>query len=275
MNKITKNTVSAFLIFVMTVSATACQQALPNDGINTGTSAPGTSQEAVTAVETVADIGITGTESENAEQKELGYNSDKHIELCVSEIKAGGETYEIKTFLYDRISETSGEASGDVAFGLYKNGKLINTVAPIIGSMGQAGKKYSKDRIGDYFSIISLDGGQAFAAAYPEDNGLTTALFLTVKDGKLVLMERYYSDEEKKQLEKDDPHDHPETEKYCFNLPGKFEVKGNSIICKSDKEITEADGSIYAAGEISLAFDFENYTVKCEKEEYAGLVYFG
>lgn len=88
-------------------------------------------------------------------------------------------------------------------------------------------------------------------------------------------MERYYSDEEKKQLEKDDPHDHPETEKYCFNLPGKFEVKGNSIICKSDKEITEADGSTYAAGEISLAFDFENYTVKCEKEEYAGLVYFG
>lgn len=274
MKKTTKIAISAFLILTMTASITACQQTAQNEGENTKTTVPETHQATENTTASVSDTESNGTNPEETDERELNYNPDKHSELCTTEIKAGGEVYEIKTYLYDRINETTGEIRGDVAFGLYKDSNLINTVAPIIGYIGQVGKNYDKDKFGEYFKVIKLEGGEVFMIAYPEDSGLTTTVFLTVKDGKLVTMERYYTDEEKEQLEKDGPHSHPQTEKYCFNTPGKYTVDKNSIVYKLEKEITMADDSKYAAGEISLSFDFEKNIVKCEKDEYAGMIYF-
>lgn len=274
MKKIVKITISALLLSMTVWSVTACQQSIQSEGDNTGTTVSETDRATEKTTANAPDTESTGTEPQKNEPKDLSYNADKHKELCTSEIKAGGETYEIKAFLYDRIGETAKGIRGDAAFGLYKDGNLINTIAPIIRYFGQVGKEYDKDKLDSYFKVIKLDSGEVYAITYPEDNGLITVIFLTVKDGKLDTMERYYSDEERKQLEKDDPHDHPETEKYCFTLPDKFKANGNSIVFESDKEISAEGGSTYAAGEIPLTLDFKNYTVKCEKEEYAGLVYF-
>ncbi len=273
MKKIVKITISALLLSMTVWSVTACQQSIQSEGDNTGTTVSETDRATEKTTANAPDTESTGTEPQKNEPKDLSYNADKHKELCTSEIKTGSETYEIKAFLYDRIGESAKGIRGDAAFGLYKDGNLINTIAPIIRYFGQVGKEYDKDKLDSYFKVIKLDSGEVYAITYPEDNGLITVIFLTVKDGKLDTMERYYSDEERKQLEKDDPHDHPETEKYCFTLPDKFKANGNSIVFESDKEIS-AEGGIYAAGEIPLTLDFKNYTVKCEKEEYAGLVYF-
>lgn len=230
--------------------------------------------ELSTQTDSIIDTDIADvTEFEEIIIQEIGFNADEHIELCTSEIIAGNETYEIKAFLYDRVNETDKEVRGDAAFELYKNGERVNTIAPIIGYIGQFGKTYVKNKPEDYFNVIKLDGGEVFAVTYPEDNGLSTTVFCTVRDGELTLMERYYTEEERQRLELDDPHWHPITEKTCFNTTDKFTADGNSLVFELSSEITDNDGT-FPAGEIPLLFDFENNTVKCDKDEYAGMVYY-
>lgn len=205
--------------------------------------------------------------------KVIGFKADEHVELCTLDIKSGDRIYGIKAYIYDRINENGNEVTGDVAFELYENGKKINTVAPIIGYTGQRGKTYVKNKPEDYFNVIWLDGGEVLAVTYPESGGLLTAVFLTVKKGELTLMERYYTEEEQKRLELDDPHEHPVTEKTCFNTTDKFTVDGNSIVYKLSAEAS-CNGDTFPEGEIPLVFDFENNTVRCGKDEYAGMVYY-
>lgn len=277
LKKITQKTILILLALIMVASVTACQQAVQDDNDSTRTSVSETDQTSANITEVSYEnenTGITGPEE--TDRKELIFNSEEHIELCTSEIKSGNDTYEIKTFLFDRIEETAGEIKGDVAFELYKNGERINTLSPIIGYLGQVGKTYEKNKPEDYFNVIKLDGGEVFTVTYPEDNGLMTTAFLTVKDGKLTLMERYLTDEEKKRLEAD-PHEYPITSRTCFNTVKKFGVKENCITYTLENEITnigEDKDAVYPAGEIPLTFDFKNSIVKCEKDEYAGMVYY-
>ena len=166
--------------FFMAASFTACEQGVCDNQLTIG----GTSQtKAAIQTEVVYNAEITDSlEPEKVFGKELRYNADEHIELCSLEIKSGEQIYGIKVFIYDRIGETDNEARGDAAFELYKNGERVNTIAPIIGYIGQRGKTYVKNKPEDYFNVIKLDGGEVFAVTYPEDNGLSTTVFCTVRD---------------------------------------------------------------------------------------------
>lgn len=269
-----KKRIALILTFVMiTASVTACQQALQGKSNNTQMPVSETDQVTENTTESVSDTESVSGESEETYKKELSFNPEEHIELCTSEIIAGSETYEIKAFLYDRIEEANGEVRGDAAFELFKNGERVNTIAPIIGYLGQRGKAYVKNKPENYFNVIRLEDSEVLAVTYPEDNGLMTTIFCTIKDGELVLMERYFTEEERKLLGMNNPHGHPITEKTCFNTTNKFTADGSSLVFELSSEISD-NNSTFPAGEIPLVFDFENSTVKCGKDEYAGMVYY-
>lgn len=274
MRRLIKLSISLFLLSLITTYITACQKNTTGSNIGDQTATEISKNELSTQTASIIDTDIADvTEFEEIIIQEISFNADEHIELCSLEIKSGEQIYEIKVFIYDRIGETDNEARGDAAFELYKNGERVNTIAPIIGYIGQRGKTYVKNKSEDYFNVIKLDGGEVFAVTYPEDNGLSTTVFCTVRDGELTLMERYYTEEERQRLELDDPHWHPITEKTCFNTTNKFSPDGNTLVFELSSEISDNDNT-FPAGEIPLVFDFENNTVKCDKDEYAGMVYY-
>ncbi len=267
-----------FLLTALIFSAvfTACGQNVSggSEAGNTAGTTPAASQsqaQTVTAAQTETD---ETTQSEAKPEQEIVYDSEKHTEIFSSELKAGGETYEVRAFAYDRMEKSDDNTvKGDLAVELSKNGERINTLVPIMGYLGQYPKSYAKDN----FEVIKLDGGEILAATYYEsannENALEISCFFSITDGKLGLMERYYTEEEKKQLESEDPHGHPITEKTCFNTTGSFKQNENTLTFTLDKDMTKNE-TVYPAGEITLKFDFENNTVQCEKKEYKDLVYY-
>lgn len=274
MKRLVKLSIMLFLLSLITTYITACQQSKTGsntvDRTTTEISKNELSTQTVSPIDTeVADV----TEFEEKIIRGIGFNADENIELCTSEITAGSEIYEVKAYLYDRIEEFDDEVRGDTAFELYKNGERVNAVAPIIGYIGQRGKSYVKNKSEDYFNVVKLDDGEIFVVTYPEDNGLMTTVFFTVSGGELIVMERFYTEEEQKRLENEDHHGHPITERTCFNTTDKFTVEGNILVFELSAEFSDNDGT-YPAGKIPLVFDFENNTVKCENDIYAGMVYY-
>ncbi|MCM1488824.1 MAG: hypothetical protein NC203_10710, partial [Firmicutes bacterium] len=163
---------------------------------------------------------------------------------------------------------------------LLYNGEKLYALNLTIGGFNLIANSYNIHEIANNFKVLHLDGGDVFVYACSDNSGLWFNLFYTVKDGKLRAMERYFSDEEQKQIEENTTYRGivPVFAPYEFIATNKLTVDENRIIYELDFETPGIQAfsyeiGSYPPGEIPLLFDFEANTVKCEKDEYAGLVY--
>lgn len=257
-----------FILLIVIASAAGCNQSASNSLSSNSTN----SAEESTDSESSTEDSMPNETAEITENEGIS-ETDTRIDLFSSKIDAEGIEYEINAYMYNKTGETAGEIMGEVALELCSNGKFIHSIVPYIGYLGQSiGKTYTKEQYEDYFKVIKLESSDVFAFTYPEECGLMTTGFFFVDNGKLVMMKRYFNEKEQKELEKE-PHAYSVVGKTCFMLPEKFRAEGDSVIFELDKDFSEGE-SKYLAGEVPLSFDFENNIVKCEREEYNGLVYY-
>ncbi len=245
-----------------------------------------------TAVNTTEVTTTETAETTEENHRIMGPQDNTKIDLFSSVINdAEGKEYELKLYMYhidnggdmynaEAFAIKEGMIRGYVAAELLYNGEKISDREIVIGGVGQTGKKYYLPEIGDYFKILHLEGGDVFVCSYSDDDKLWLNQYFTVNNGELTNMERYFSDEERKQIEEKTTGKGivPAKAKYEFITTNKFTTDQNRIIYELDFETSGMSGhsyeiGSYSTGEIPLIFDFENSTVRCEKEEYAGLVY--
>lgn len=260
-----------------------------NSGMEITQTLPPVNTEAITTeVTTTEPPETTPAETTEENHRLMGPQDNTKIDLFSSTINdMQGKEYEINVYMY---YADNGEASafpikegmlrGYVAAELLYNGEIVFEQELIIGYVGQVAKSYYIPEIEDNFKVLHFDGGDVFSYAYSDDGELWFTQFYTVRDGKLEVMERYFSDEEQKQIEEKTTGKGivPSKAKYEFITTNKFTTDENRIIYELDFEASGMSAysyeiGSYSPGKIPLLFDFENNTVRCEKEEYAGLVY--
>lgn len=217
--------------------------------------------------------------------------SNARIELFSAKINSNeGKEYEIVAYVYcttgrlDHMPDNE-HIYGFTGFDLFEDGVLVDYIEPIVGFLGQVGKKYDKDETEEYFEVIHLDGGDIFACIYPFTEDRHTAklwytVYLTVRNGEITFIPRYFTEEEQKAIDESPglgpcPYDAI----YNYYAPRNYRVEGNRIIYTLDADASdEIEGLMqkevtYPAGEIPVLFDFENNTAKCEKDEYKDVFY--
>ncbi len=245
-----------------------------------------------TAVNTTEVTATETAETTEENHRIMEPQDNTKIDLFSSVINdAEGKEYELKLYMYhidngddmynaEAFAIKEGMLRGNVAAELLYNGERVFDQELVIGSVGQVAKSYYIPEIEDNFKVLHFDGGDVFSYAYSDDGELWFTQFYTIRDGKLEVMERYFSDEERKQIEEKTTGKGitPAKAKYEFITTNKFTTDQNRIIYELDFETSGMSGhsyeiGSYSTGEIPLIFDFENSTVRCEKEEYAGLVY--
>lgn len=255
------------------------------------TTIPETAQITSAAEDTVESTTAEDIPWENRPQFRREDNTK--IDLFSSAIRDGeGKEYMLNLYMYhidngddiygaEFFGIKEGMIRGDVAAELLYGGEQVYDLNLILGSIGQVAKSYYVPEIKENFKVLKLDGGDVFVYSYlDEGKDLWLTQFYTVKDGKLKAMERYFSDEERKQIEENTTLGGiaPHTAVNLFITTNKFTTDKNRMIYELDfetpgmKAFSYEIGS-YSPGEIPLVFDFEANTVKCEKDEYSGLVY--
>ena len=295
-----KSAAAAFATFFTVFSFTACTENVSSPGITDADSVMAgvdSSSEHITDITFSHKADEKVSASENTEPAEIsqegsrifGSQDNTKIDLFTSAIRDGeGKEYEIRAYMYhidngddmygsEIFPIKDGMIRGGVAAELLYDGKKIFDQELTVGYMGQVAKSFYIPDIEDNFKVMQLEGGDVFTCAYSDDGQLWFRQYYTVNDGKLKIMERYFSEEEKKQAEGFKIR--PANAVYNFITPDKFTVNKNCVVYELD---TEAAGlssysyecGSYAAGEIPMIFDFENNIVRCEKNEYCGLVYF-
>lgn len=294
-------------VCLASLSCTACSQSgnTPNtDGGNPAVTTADTATESSPAVETTENPAAEETseaaedtaETENPdENRRFGVAQDNtKIDLFSSSMTDGqGKEYEVRVYMYhidngddayksDHFPIEDGMLRGSIALELLEDGESVYDGQILKEYFGQVAKSYYIPKIEDYFSLLHLDGGDVLVCSYPDHaSELWFTSYYTVRDGELRLMERYFSDEEKKEIEQaaaDGSKIRPGTAVYEFITVNKFTTDKNRIVYELESEVETSsaysyEGGTYPAGDIPLLFDFENNTVKCEKDEYAGLVY--
>ncbi|MCM1298702.1 MAG: hypothetical protein NC228_03955 [[Eubacterium] siraeum] len=291
---------AAALILCLTVfSLTACSAANTSDNTTVDSKSTETEKAVETAVpETVQSTSASEettavTEFDDIPWQNYYYRPEDNtrIELFTSSISDDeGKEYTLNVYMYhidngylgtQLFPIKEGMLRGDVEAELLYNGeKLYTSILAVGGGGNQVANSYYIPDIESNFKVLHLAGGDVFAYACSDNSGLWFNSFYTVKDGKLRAMERYFSDEEQKLIGKDTTYKGiiPRFAVYEFIATHKFTVDGNRIIYELDfetpgiQEFSYEIGS-YPPGEIPLLFDFEANTVKCEKDEYSGLVY--
>lgn len=199
-----------------------------------------------------------------------------------------GKEYTVRAYIYNMSDDENqdlfpvkeGMTRGWTAIELLYNGKQVFCQEYQVGNRGQTAPSFNMDKTDDNFKVLHLKDGDVFVCTRTDTGDLYINEYYRVIDGKLQLMERYYTDEERKAIDEEPTAKiRPTNAVYEFITPPDFTVEGNNLIYELDSETSGLssyslkEGS-YAAGEIPLVFDFENNIVRCEKNEYCGLVYF-
>ncbi len=276
MKQKTKKNLALLTALLFSAALTACGSNTTDDLESSDTTAAltsvsiGSESYAESSIQTEAE---KTAESVSETLTPIIFDPKKHIEIFSSELKADGEAYEVRAFAYDHIEKSDeNTVMGDLAIELRKNSEWINTLIPPFVYMSQNTNIYS----GDDFEVTKLDGGEVFSAycfsAGNSENEIGITSFFRVINGKLEYMQRFYTEEEKKQIKLDEPHSHTDSEWLCFHTAGSFTRNKNTLTFTLDKDMTKNE-TVYPAGEITLKFDFENNTVRCDREEYQDLVY--
>lgn len=292
MHRSIKAFLSLMVAFLMLLSAAGCTQSansLSSDITSDTTKTENVAQPRQT--ETAAEAQTTEAE-DNIRSFHWGNGkSNARIELFSAKINSNeGKEYEIVAYVYcttgrlDRVPDDE-HIYGYTAFDLFENGVLVDYFEPIVGFLGQVGKIYDKDETEEYFEVIQLDGGDIFACIYPFADDRQTAklwytVYLTVRDGEITFIPRYFTEAEQKAIDESPglgpcPYDAI----YNYYAPRNYRVEGDRIIYTLDADASdEIEGLMpmevtYPAGEIPVLFDFENNTAKCEKDEYKDVFY--
>ena len=285
-------------VFLMLLSAAGCAQtAVPlnsdiiADTPETENSVWTEKSDLHTQPPTETAVEAQTTEAEDSIKRFFYRESNARIELFSAKINSNeGKEYEIVAYVYcttgrlDHMPDNE-HIYGFTGFDLFEDGVLVDYIEPIVGFLGQVGKKYDKDETEEYFEVIHLDGGDIFACIYPFTEDRHTAklwytVYLTVRNGEITFIPRYFTEEEQKAIDESPglgpcPYDAI----YNYYAPRNYRVEGNRIIYTLDADASdEIEGLMqkevtYPAGEIPVLFDFENNTAKCEKDEYKDVFY--
>lgn len=278
---------AGFAACLSVICFTACSSNDPSD--NMGGVATADTDKTEAASKTEADTEAKSSEAEEAVTEKYSYTPNAKVDLFTSKISAQGKAYEINAYLYWLLSKAESEyyeieydeskPRGFVAIDLIDNGRIVDTLDPRIGDIGQFGHVFDKNNIDKYFKVVPLEDGEVFVcnctSIGKKSEALWHTVYVTVREGRLTLMERCFTEDEQKQLEGKRIASY--IEYYNFITTDKFTTDKNRIIYDLDFETngisTHCREGVYPPGEIPMTFDFENNTVKCEKDEYSGLVY--
>ncbi|MCM1298704.1 MAG: hypothetical protein NC228_03965 [[Eubacterium] siraeum] len=267
---------------------TTVPETVQSTSASEGTTVPEIAQSVSASEETTAVTESDDTPWQN--QHIYRPDDNTRIDLFTSSISDDeGKEYALNVYMYfvdnghlgtQLFPIEEGMLRGDVEAELLYNGEKLYALNLLIGGVGQVANSYYIPDLGSNFRVLHLDGGDVFVGARSDNSGLWFTEFYTVKDGRLKVMNRYFSDEEQKQIEENTVYKGiiPRSAACEFIVTDKFTVVENRIIYELDFETPGIQAysyeiGSYPPGEIPLLFDFENNTVKCEKDEYAGLVY--
>lgn len=284
---------AALTLTALCISVTACDNSSEEKAVTAAAPAvtdyPQTEEEAA-AVNTEADTETAAETSQENKRLFGGVQDNTKIDLFSDLIHDDqGKEYEVKAYIYhvdNGDADNSifpikeGMIRGRVAAELLYGGERVCDMEIVVKGIGQVAKSYYIPKIADNFKVLHLDDGDVFVCSYSDDDDLWVNQYYTVRDGELKVMNRYFSDEEKKQIEDNTRRLGicPSTAAYELITPNKFTIEGNRLIYELEFDTTglraySYEEGNYPAGEIPLLFDFENNTVKCEKDEYSGMVY--
>lgn len=179
---------------------------------------------------------------------------------------------------------------GDVALELSLDGEVKNTlwVYECCYGAGQVGgMPFDRENLGnDYFRVLNMEQDvlayltpNAKMGVEDENKGaiLNAMLFTVNKEGMLVTVQRYATDEEKKEL---DTRPNGELAIYSgsyFKLTPDFDVEPERLTLHLKRSVENPwakNGALFPAADIPVAFDFENYLIRCDDDYYKYLVYY-
>lgn len=282
---------------IVALPLTACTEQINTPATTTDAAATTTLTEKITETD-LPESAYNTTEVTSAPQTDqdpvstkspLRWAENTNVELFSSPIIDNeGKEYTVRAYIYNINDDGNGDifpaeegmTKGWAAIELLYDGEQIFCQDYQVGNRGQTAPSFNMDKTDENFKVLHLNGGDVFVCARTDLGDLCVNQYYRVIDGKLELMERHYTDGERKEIDKDPTAKiHPANAVYEFITPLNFTVEENRLIYKLDSETSGLssyslkEGS-YAAGEIPLVFDFENNIVKCEKDEYCGLVYY-
>ncbi len=230
------------------------------------------------------------TEGESSVQNnapELGAKST----LYQTKLNCNENSYDVRIYLCrDYTADAPSNEKyiwGDAAMELSLDGKVLDTMEIYENCYEECewGMPFDKEKLAsDYFKVLSMEQD---VLAYLTPNSMLgeedksggavlNARFFTVsKEGEIMPIERYATEEEKKDIYADT--DELQTHIYSFfKITPNFDTEENQLTYHLEKQVLNPwwqNGTIYEKGDFKVSFDFENYTLTCEDDNYKYLVY--
>ena len=211
----------------------------------------------------VSESNQTSSPTENVQVKSPAIDKDRTerlkkydvkepVILFESTLRNGNNKYNCTVYIYNLMSETDDTYIGDCAVEISDNSEVIDRAMLLVGyTLGQKGTEFSKSGNDGYFSVIELESGSILLSTRDVGN-VTQATLYTVKDNRIVQLERYF----------ENPADKPEKGSgiRSFNLSHTYTTDSDSIIFDIHGE------------NVKVTVDFDELTLRCY-EKYEGLVY--
>ncbi|MBE6901420.1 MAG: hypothetical protein E7478_03010 [Ruminococcaceae bacterium] len=207
--------------------------------------ADSTSESGAGSAEVDASSALTAEQTQTNE-------AETTVTVFEAPLRNRDEKYDSRVYIYDVMSETEDAYRGDCAIEISDNGTPLYRMMLTVGyTLGQNGTEFSKNGDDGYFSVIELDSGSLLLSTRETDR-VTQATLYTVKDGRIVQLERYFAD----------PADRPDkgAGMRSFNLSRKYTTDGDSIIFDINGEA------------VAVTIDFDALTLKCD-EAHESIVY--
>lgn len=225
---------------------------------------------------------------------------DQQKVLYETKLNANGKSYDVTVLLRrERSGDFPDEVAqlyqnfiwGDIAIELSLNGEVLSTVFPYEACYGagqSGGVPFDKELLGhQYFTVISMSTERDILAYFTPNvritvdkrinDDLLNARFFTVnEEGQLVDIVRYATEEEKEKLGTGPDGELTTPDSTFFKVTADFHVEPDRLVFRLHRPVKNPwadNNTVFEEGDIPLFFDFENYTMKCEKENYKYLVY--